>query len=433
MIAYTFVSYYSIHKSVAEAAYWKDKIWLCDHIDTPFVLGIIKPKIYIPSSMNELDMEYVIAHENAHILRRDNWWKPLGFLLLTVYWFNPIIWLAYIMFCRDIELACDENVIRMLGGESKKPYADALINCSVPRRTIVACPLAFGEIGVKRRLKSVLNYKKPAFWIIIVAVIVCVAVAVVFLTDPLKTGKESESSADNDRQEKLMEFLEYEFRDHNFIESFDGSYQCADCEILEVKESGDEVTVYLWGMYRIYNYDNGLKVESGMHIPAVITAQKRAVDYVLLDCWQPRDGSYYEDDIKSKFPKHLQSKALDSQQYVQTQSDRCDAKAITHYSSMYVYEDAANYYGEKPGVYLDREEKTYSFFYCSFLSDFNLGKYELTEDTLTLKRDRNGETYVFKVDGKNLVFDASRSSELHKVGGIDWVPDGAVFKPIAKE
>lgn len=190
---YTVVSFIRVRKKVEEAVPLKDNIWVCDHIPTPFILGIFHPHIYIPSSMNETDMEYVIFHEKAHLKRKDHIWKPLGFLLLSVYWFNPILWLAYILLCRDIEFACDEKVIRQFGTEIKKPYSDVLISCSVPRKMISACPLAFGETGVKERVKGVLNYKKPAFWIIIVAIVACIITAVCLLTNP-PTNKGSDSN-----------------------------------------------------------------------------------------------------------------------------------------------------------------------------------------------------------------------------------------------
>ena len=134
--------------------------------------------------MNGQYLEYVVAHEQAHICRKDHWWKPLGFLLLMIHWFNPLMWLAYVLLCRDIELACDEKVIKELGNEQRGDYTQALVACSVNRRMIAACPLAFGEVSVKERVKSVMNYKKPAFWVIIISVIVCVGVAVCFLTNP---------------------------------------------------------------------------------------------------------------------------------------------------------------------------------------------------------------------------------------------------------
>lgn len=185
MLVCSFISFMKVKKSVREAMHVQDNIYLCDNISTPFILGIIKPKIYLPSSLYKEDVLYVIDHENAHIKRLDHLWKPLGYLLLTVYWFNPVMWLAYIFLCKDIELACDEKVIRELDKDSKKEYSNALINCSSQRRLISACPLAFGETGVKNRIKSVLSYKKPAFWVIIIALVLCVAVSVGFLTVPL--------------------------------------------------------------------------------------------------------------------------------------------------------------------------------------------------------------------------------------------------------
>lgn len=185
MLTYMAVSYFRIHRTVREATPLQDSIWLCDRIKAPFIFGVFRPRIFLPSSMGQEDMQYVIAHEKAHLKRHDHWWKPLGFLFLAVYWFHPLMWIAYILLCKDIELACDEKVIKDMGVESKKSYSEALINCSISRKIIAACPLAFGEVGVKERVKTILHYKKPAFWVIMIAAVVCVAVAVCFLTDPI--------------------------------------------------------------------------------------------------------------------------------------------------------------------------------------------------------------------------------------------------------
>ena len=168
---YTAISYWRLRRKVDTAVRYEDNIFQSENVGSPFVLGIIKPKIYLPFKMDEQDMEHVVAHEQAHIRRKDHWWKPLGFLLLTIHWFNPLMWLAYVLLCRDIELACDEKVIKELGNEQRADYTQALVACSVNRR-------------VKERVKSVMNYKKPAFWIIILAVIACVVVVVCFLTNP---------------------------------------------------------------------------------------------------------------------------------------------------------------------------------------------------------------------------------------------------------
>ena len=181
---YTAISYWRLRRKVDTAVRYKDNIFQSENVSSPFVFGIIKPRIYLPFKMNGQYLEYVVAHEQAHICRKDHWWKPLGFLLLMIHWFNPLMWLAYVLLCRDIELACDEKVIKELGNEQRGDYTQALVACSVNRRMIAACPLAFGEVSVKERVKSVMNYKKPAFWVIIISVIVCVGVAVCFLTNP---------------------------------------------------------------------------------------------------------------------------------------------------------------------------------------------------------------------------------------------------------
>lgn len=184
MLLYAILSYLKLWKKVGEGVELRDNIWLCDRIDTPFILGIIRPRIFLPSAMDERQIYYVVEHEKAHLARRDHWWKPLGFVLLAIYWFHPLCWVAFWLLCQDIELACDEKVIKGLDAHSKKAYSEALFTCSVTRRTIAACPLAFGEIGVKERIKTVLKYKKPAFWIIVAAVAACIVVAACFLTNP---------------------------------------------------------------------------------------------------------------------------------------------------------------------------------------------------------------------------------------------------------
>lgn len=185
LFLYSAVSYWRLHRKVCEAVILRGNIYQSEKVCSPFVLGIIKPKIYLPYHMDSREMDHVIAHEQTHIRRKDHWWKPLGFLLLTIHWFNPLMWLSYILLCRDIELACDEKVIRKMGNEQRADYTQALVACSVNRRVIAACPLAFGEVGVKERVKSVMNYKKPAFWIVLASVIVCAVIAVCFLTNPI--------------------------------------------------------------------------------------------------------------------------------------------------------------------------------------------------------------------------------------------------------
>lgn len=184
LVLYGWFSSLRIRLSVREAVRLEENAFLCDWVKSPFILGVLKPKIYLPSDLKKNQIPYVLAHERAHLKRRDHWWKPAGFVLLAVYWFNPLIWVAYILLCRDIEMACDEAVVEDMSIEGKKAYSMTLIQCSSPRSPIAACPLAFGEISVKRRVKNVLNFRKPAFWILTVSAVAASLLIVSFLTDP---------------------------------------------------------------------------------------------------------------------------------------------------------------------------------------------------------------------------------------------------------
>ena len=184
MLLYALASYLRLRRRVSVSLPIQDHIYLCDAISSPFILGVVKPHIYLPSGLDEVQRQNVLSHERAHLARRDHWWKPLGFALLAVYWFNPVLWLAYTLLCRDIELACDERVIRTMDESAVKTYSTVLLACSMPRKAVITCPLAFGEVGVKERVKNALHYKKPAFWVVAASVAVCVVVAVCFLTNP---------------------------------------------------------------------------------------------------------------------------------------------------------------------------------------------------------------------------------------------------------
>lgn len=184
MLLYALVSYLRLRRRVSASIPLRENIYVCDEVPSPFILGIVHPRIYLPSALDEAQRGSVLSHERAHLARRDYWWKPLGFALLAVYWFNPLLWLAYTLLCRDIELACDESALCGMDAGQIKDYSSALLACSVPRRMIAACPLAFGEVGVGARVKNALRYKKPAFWVVAVSVVVCTVVAVCFLTNP---------------------------------------------------------------------------------------------------------------------------------------------------------------------------------------------------------------------------------------------------------
>lgn len=219
LLGYAVYSYLRVRRQVSEAVWLRENFWICDQVKSPFILGLLKPKIYLSSSMEKAQLPYVIAHEQAHLRRGDQWWKPLGFVLLMIHWYNPFVWVAYILFCRDLELACDESAVRDLTLEERKNYSYVLLSCSMQRRLVTVCPLAFGEVGVKKRVKEILNYKKPSFWILLAAVVVCVIVAVCFLTDPKdgmtviltneagnsEAGAEAENTATAGQEKELMD------------------------------------------------------------------------------------------------------------------------------------------------------------------------------------------------------------------------------------
>ena len=223
MLIYTAVSYLSLRRKLRTAVILQNNIFQCETVHSPFVLGVFRPRIYLPYAIEGQNLHHVVAHEQAHIRRKDHWWKPLGFLLLTVYWFNPLMWVAYVLLCRDIELACDEKVIAQLGNDQRADYTRALVTCSVNRRMISACPLAFGEVGVKERVKSIMNYRKPAFWVVLLALIACVAVAVCFLTDPVDPA---EDTIETDGMQMHQVSYPYATEDgYNLLIGADGVYE----------------------------------------------------------------------------------------------------------------------------------------------------------------------------------------------------------------
>ncbi len=397
MILYAVISYTRLHKKVREGVILKENIWLCDRIDTPFILGVFKPRIFLPSGMAESDIEYVIAHENAHLRRLDHLWKPLGFILLTVYWFNPVMWIAYILLCRDIELACDEKVLKEMGAEIKKPYSEALINCSVSRRTISACPLAFGETGVKGRIKSVLSYKKPTLWIIIIAVISCIVVAVCFLTNPKPELKDSNPELDKAVSQAIIGI------------NSSGDLYNAECMaeghiIYGVEEEGDNVTVYLCEEFAGFGFKNGYFMEqTGHSTPAVFTFIKNDDGYVLLDYDYPTDGEKLFDSIKEMFPAEYVHRAFNV-----SERDYADMwKQCVAYAEDYLEkidrEAEIRDYSEVPHIMLTDvgvsvevsnkivENKSLSHY------DSDIGNYETLED---------GVRFVYRTDfdkDKNLI------------------------------
>ena len=254
MLTYSIISYIRIKKKINTAVLLRNNIYQSEAVVSPFVLGIIQPKIYLPFNVSEQNITPIIAHEQAHIKRKDYLWKPIGFLLLTLHWFNPLVWLGYILLCRDIELACDEKAIKEMTIAQRADYSQALLTCSVNRRMITACPIAFGEVNVKNRLKTVLNYKKPTFWIILVAIIASVIVAICFLTNPVSKQKNTDNKktiTENETEEETEE----ETKENNNSNSSSAEDASKDINKLKAKfptyfglDTTKGLSVYIWQM-----------------------------------------------------------------------------------------------------------------------------------------------------------------------------------------
>ncbi len=435
MLVYSGVSFIRLNAKVREGVVLKDNIWLCDRIDTPFILGLFRPRIFLPSDMAESDMEYVIAHENAHLRRRDHWWKPLGFILLTVYWFNPVMWIAYILLCRDIELACDEKVIKEMGTDIKKSYSETLINFSVSRRTISACPLAFGEIGVKDRVKSVLSYKKPTLWIIIVAVISCIVVALCFLTNPKGEQNEEITESETDYYGKYtyLEMLDYTVAGEYVSELYD-------IDAVHYPGNGEGEAAILIGEAHGVDLSKFLSnVKWSRSLPPIEElSSPGSVEFVINDDYRVtvhkrKTGSLfayavvkYEDEIRY---------------YHASYDDYEKAVAILHPFDMLTEDHDAvfevlSYISDFDSAYISLNiyTKTVFFSLSSFSSYFCNGSYIENDEYIIITSDDMIQQYTFRKDGDNLIFVADKSSEVPEYkytpdgAYAPCIPDGAVFE-----
>ena len=362
LVLYTLVSTLRLRHQVREAVRLRGNIYQSEQVASPFVLGILRPRIYLPYHMDSREAQHVLAHEQAHLRRGDHFWKPLGFLLLTIHWFNPLIWLSYAMLCRDIELACDETVIQDLGCEQRADYMQALVACSVNRRRIAACPLAFGETGVKERVKSVMNYKKPTLWVMLLALALSVVLAGCFLTDPKDTNSDRtaatassseeadpdtadsapEESAQPAEQDALRESLSTTESDSLILDERigqavlehyadtvqDGQIHVESHVILAQDDNDGMLTVYLLVLQETYSVDGEtLTLENGSYVPTAITFSIAASGDSPLEYWEPSDGSY-TDDIRAKFPAAAADEALNDQDYIEDLKTECYLQAV---------------------------------------------------------------------------------------------------------
>ena len=383
MLLYSAISYRKIKKNTDVAVPLRDNIGIADDIKTPFVIGIIQTRIYLPGNLGEREQEYIILHEQHHIRRFDHMFKALAFLALTIHWFNPLVWLAFGLACKDMEMSCDEAVVRKLGSDVRADYSASLLTLATGRRIIAGSPLAFGEVDPKGRIKNLAKWKKPAVWVIIIAALLCVVIAVTLLTNPVKheddeagvtwyygtvqdaaMGKVHESDREarsyvtllcEDGNERLfwlsegcnlpeesiwgeyvmvrsttewssglpivtsIQFTEPDFQDtvdaairKSILEHHVGKYYPAECQTAHFKllaqnrdeyKEGDQITCYGIVLYHEYNLTDGVLIgAAGALVPTVLTFQvTESQSLRLAEYWEPRDGTYYADDLKAKF------------------------------------------------------------------------------------------------------------------------------------
>ena len=433
MVVYYMVSYVILKRKVRVSIRYEKNVYLCDNIPSAFILGLVRPKIYAPSHLSKVELANVIKHERAHLNRHDNWWKPLGFLLLSVYWFNPIIWVAYIMFCKDVELACDEKVVKIMDVAEVKEYSNTLLECSISRKLIVAAPLAFGEVAVKSRIKSVMNYKKPTFWVIILSIAISVVIAIGFMTNPATKDKNNLSNEVGENSETdttdttepndtiiklgLEEIISEAIQRKNIGIAHYGNCELFDSyRIVDVEEKDGKDIYYLQVVCRGYVCEDGLvNPVSAVVTSAVVTVKfDKDGSYVLEEYWEPRDGSYLVNDIRDKCPDSIEDEMIHNYLNIDELEYACDRKATKYYQSKgYELVSAMQYICESEDglneyIYLDMLDGT-----C--MSGINMASYAnhgtFVLDIMTLEITYNGTdpenkvVQAFTRSGNTLRFD----------------------------
>ncbi len=428
MLLYMLFSFLALRIRLREAVKDEEGCYLSDKVESPFIFGIVRPRIYLPFDLTKEDRGYVLAHERAHLKRKDHLIKPFAFFLLSVYWFNPLLWLAYLLLCKDIEAACDEKVIRHLDAEGKKGYSSALLHCSIGkkgRRTLSACPLAFGETGVKGRIKSVLSYKKPALWVLIGALLISLLLTGCLLTDP----RDKDFSVSGEEQLALSKIILEE--NHNDkrgnTRAFEGHTVFG-----TVEKNGDYI-YYLWINYGEYSLEKGrLEQFNGLSGPAKIVMELHDEEgFVLKSYTVARDGSDYDDDIRKMVPMKWWSRAFNGQEYAEknkaTMWDQIDRWLMNEGIYNYAFEDYDRSYLSL------KEDGTFSLIPSTRGAYYPYGHYTYSEETglIVCISDDLKEKYVFKKDTNTLTFvkkDSAALPEYTYNGKVrPCIPDGAIF------
>ena len=442
---YALFSYLSLRLRLSMAAWVRDNIYECDGLESPFILGLLRPRIYLPSGMDEDTKQLVLAHENAHLKRLDHIFKPLGFFILSVHWFNPVIWLAYRSFCRDIELACDERVIRTMDKSGIRAYSEALVRCSVPRRSPALCPLAFGEVDVKGRIKRMLNQPKLTKGMLVLAVIATVILTVCFLTNPIQTenqldwiikgqnGCQTLGCMGQDltlelRKDALPENV-LNGQTHSFaeapvlLEEFDNTRLV----ITEARMSGDELLVTI-------TMDHDLPDSGSILLPMhpfldspythVQPAHADTVDAAQIypDSFRVREVGRDSFSVAIKMDVWNRAREYLRFQVTGLYNLRYSFDPQPAADTLRIYSMEANYL-LGPSFRL-RTDGTFTFHENPLSSYLGVGSYTVKGSTLVMKTDDGSHTWTFRERDGAYIFDAENSSP------VMWYPDLKDYQPL---
>lgn len=451
LLLYALVSTLLLKRRLATATLLEDNIRQSEQVGSPFVLGLFRPVIYLPYHIAEEDLTYVLAHERTHIRRLDHWWKLLGYVLLSIYWFNPLMWVAYVLFCRDLEGACDEKAIRTLDQQARKGYSTALLNCSIHRRPAAPCPLAFGEAGVKSRVKAVMHYKKPAFWIVVIALIACIIAALCFLTSPKEPSVYDVLTQDGyevlgqEQVELTLSVPKSALTDDCYTGE---GHTFADGQVVVWQD--DVTTIYLHNvmpsnesdelLYMTFDCSYRLSNYGSFVTPLQATQDSSVSPQILLRSKILKDGTTtYPDalDLRgyepgAKFTFYVSKEACMAAQDTLMINIMCNQVQYAKEgyktsggqfspAGLYLYEGDG--FGGAFTISL-RADGSFTYYEGHLSSYIGAGKWSVSGDILTLE-DETGITRVnrFRMEGNDLIFQAKGSTNFIYVK----VADGAVF------
>lgn len=325
-------TYVRVRRLVDSAVRLEGNVYEADKIPSPFILGFLRPRIFIPFHLAAAEQDYILRHERYHLRRGDHWLKPVAYLLLMLHWFNPMVWFAYYLMGHDMEMSCDEAVLNKMSDSIKYDYSASLLAMATRRPFLAASPLAYGESNARLRIKNILKFRKPQRWVIVLAVAVCLAIAAACLANPLKLAQPTSAAQLAALDEAIHAAILWQNQDATSA----SDYQTEAHTILKTVDSKTQVTAYLVAMYLEYsqNDDGSLEKQRGNHMPVALTLTKdTAGNLKLSEYWIPTDGDDYGRSIRTKFPADIEQAALASYTFSASHEKICEDYARSYFAS----------------------------------------------------------------------------------------------------